>query len=278
MAKKVTKKSDAEQPAPQPVYHNEVDEAIEKRLVALYTLQRIDSKINEIRTIRGELPQAIADLEDELTGLQTRIDNFNKEVAANNEKISAGKAKIAESESRTAVLKEQQGSVRNNREYDSIQKELEYHELEMQLGERHIKDATARIKEINAHIEAAQLLIAERNNELATKKAELDDIVKETEEMEQSLLEKSSDQETYIDDRYLTAYKRIRNAAHNGLAVVKIDRDACGGCFSHIPPQRQMEIKMHKKVIVCEHCGRILVDNDIAEKSMAVLTINQVSM
>ncbi len=278
MAKKVSKKSEAEQPVSQAVYHNEVDEAIEKRLVALYTLQRIDSKINEIRIIRGELPQAIADLEDEVAGLETRIDNFNKDVAANNEKISAEKAKMAESDSRTAVLQEQQNNVRNNREYDSIQKELEYHDLEKQLAERHIKDATARIKEINIHIDAAKALIAEKAAELETKKAELDDIVKETEEMEQNLLGKSAEQEQYIDERYLTAYKRLRNAAHNGMAVVKIDRDACGGCFSHIPPQRQMEIKMHKKVIVCEHCGRILVDDDIAEKSLAVLPTEKIAL
>ncbi len=234
--------------------------------------------MNEFRIIRGELPQAISDLEDELTGLETRIENLNKDVTANNEKISAEKAKMAESDSRTAVLHEQQNNVRNNREYDSIQKELEYHDLEKQLAERHIKDATARIKEINTHIEAAKSLIADKSTELNTKKAELDVIVKETVEMELRLLEKSAEQESFIDDRYLTAYKRIRNAAHNSLAVVKIDRDACGGCFSHIPPQRQMEIKMHKKVIVCEHCGRILVDDDITEKSLVVLPNEKVTL
>jgi predicted nucleic acid-binding Zn-ribbon protein len=275
MAKKVTTKkstAEAEQaPVQEIVYRNEVDEAIEKRLVALYTLQRVDSEINKIQIIRGELPQAIEDLEDELAGLQTRIDNFNKDIANNNDKIAAEKNKINEGNDRVAVLKDQQNNVRNNREFDSIQKELDYRDLETQLCERHIKDATARIKEINTHIDAAKKLMDDKSSELQQKKDELDDIINETEQEESRLQVKSKEQENYIDERYLTAYKRIRDAAHNGLAVVKIDRDACGGCFSQIPPQRQMEIKMHKKVIVCEHCGRILVDDDIAEKAEKIL-------
>lgn len=275
MAKKVTTKKSAATATPAPVqeivYRNEVDEAIEKRLVALYTLQRVDSEINKIQIIRGELPQTIQDLEDELAGLETRVNNFVKDIAGNNDKIAEEKKKIAESNSRIEVLKEQQNNVRNNREYDSIQKEMDYRDLENQLSDRHIKDATARIEEIKTHIDAAKKLMDDKNAELQQKKDELNGIITETEQEESRLQAKSKEQEKFIDERYLTAYKRICKAAHNGLAVVKIDRDACGGCFSQIPPQRQMEIKMHKKVIVCEHCGRILVDDDIAEKAEKVL-------
>ncbi len=267
MAKKVTTPKAVEETKPSVIYHNEVDEAIEKRLVALYTLQHVDSEIDKIQIIRGELPQAIQDLEDELTGLHTRIENFNNDIASNNEKIAEETRKIAEGASRIEVLKKQQENVRNNREFESIQKELEYKDLEEQLCQRHIKDATDRINGIKKHIDASNELIADKEGELQQKKDELDGIINETRQEEKRLEKKSKEQEQYIDERYLTAYKRIRQAAHNGLAVVQIDRDACGGCFSKIPPQRQMEIKMHKKVIVCENCGRILVDDDIAEKA-----------
>ena len=157
--------------------------------------------------------------------------------------------------------------MRNNREFEAINKEIEFQNLEIQLCERRNRDANSKIKELEQHIEAAELLIKGRQDELDSKKAELDGIIEETKKDEVRLLEKSKEMEQYIDERYLTAYKRIRQQARNGLAVVTIDRDACGGCFSKIPPQRQSEIKMHKKVIVCEYCGRILVDDDIAEKA-----------
>ena len=161
--------------------------------------------------------------------------------------------------------------MRNNREFESLNKEIEFQNLEIQLCERKTREGQAHIKELKQHIEAAKLLTENREKELQAKREELTSIIAETEKDEERLRQKSSEQEQYIDERYLTAYKRIRKAARNGLAVVTIDRDSCGGCFSNIPPQRQMEIKMHKKVIVCENCGRILVDSDIADKAKAAL-------
>ncbi|MBQ9638612.1 MAG: hypothetical protein IJV22_03535 [Bacteroidales bacterium] len=249
------------------VHQVEVDKTVETGLVALYALQRVDSEIDKIRIVRGELPQAIQDLEDEIAGLETRISNYRNEEATANGRIAEEKKNIAEYNARREVLAEQQNNVRNNRQYEDINKEMEYKELEIQLSERHIKEANARIKELCQHIEVAQQLEKDKQEDLEVKRSELDGIIKETEEEEERLHAKSVEQEKLIDPRYLTAYKRIRSAARNGLAAVKIDRDACGGCFSKIPPQRQMEIKMHKKVIVCEHCGRILVDDDIAARA-----------
>ena len=273
MAKKVTTKKETEQEnaAPAIVRPLDVDVAVEKRLIALYTLQTVDSEIDKIQIIRGELPQAIQDLEDEITGLETRIQNFNSEIEATNEKMAAEKNEIAEHNEMTKKYQKQQDNVRNNREFEAINKEIEYTGLQIQLCERRLKEGAAHIKELQQHIAAAELLLENRRKDLQVKKDELDDIIKETEKDEARLREKSQEQEQYIEPRYLTAYKRIRGAARNGLAVVTIDRDACGGCFSKIPPQRQTEIKMHKKVIVCEHCGRILVDDDIAEKAKANL-------
>ncbi len=274
MAKKATTSQEnetLEQPITENQHILDVDIAIEKRLVALYTLQRVDSEIDKIRIIRGELPQSIQDLEDEIAGLQTRIENFTNDI---NLKESSIKARNAEIEEHNAMIKnyeKQQDNVRNNREYESLNKEIEFQGLEIQLCERKNREDNASIKELNQRIEAANLLLSNRQNELNIKKDELEDIIKETEKDEERLLSKSKEQEQYIDERYLSGYKRIRKAARNGLAVVTIDRDACGGCFSKIPPQRQTEIKMHKKVIVCEHCGRILVDDDIAKKAAELL-------
>lgn len=249
----------------------DVDIAIERRLVALYTLQLVDSEIDKIQIIRGELPQAIQDLEDEIAGLQTRIDNFNANINEQNENISRRNNEIAEHQATIKKYEKQQDNVRNNREFEAINKEIEFQNLEIQLCERKNRDSNNKIKELHQHISAAALLMEGRNKDLASKKEELESIIEETKKDETRLLEKSKEMEQYIDERYLTGYKRIRKAARNGLAVVTIDRDACGGCFSKIPPQRQSEIKMHKKVIVCEHCGRILVDNDIALKAQEQL-------
>lgn len=266
MAKKVTSKTEIEQEKNTVEINRliDVDEVVEKRLVALYTLQSVDSEIDKIKIIRGELPQAIQDLEDEIAGLETRIHNFQGEIEATNQKCTVEKKEIAEHTELIKKYQKQQDNVRNNREFDTINKEIEFNNLQIQLCERHLKEANARIKELQQHIDAAELLASNRRKELDIKKEELDGIIKETEKDEARLQAKSKEQEQYIDERYLTAYKRIRKAARNGLAVVTIDRDACGGCFSKIPPQRQSEIKMHKKVIVCEHCGRILVDDVIA--------------
>ena len=273
MAKKVTTKKENTQEAPvvDAIRQLDVDIAVEKRLVVLYTLQTVDSEIDKIQIIRGELPQAIQDLEDEIAGLETRIQNFKNDIAETNQKMANEKNEIAEHTEMIKKYQKQQDNVRNNREFEAINKEIEYKDLQIQLCERHIKEANAHIKEVGQHISAAELLLENRHKDLDAKKDELDDIIKETEKDETRLRAKSEEQEQFIEPRYLTAYKRIRGAARNGLAVVTIDRDACGGCFSKIPPQRQTEIKMHKKVIVCEHCGRILVDDDIAEKAKAQL-------
>lgn len=271
MPKKVTTPEVAEQPVEAVRPMLEVDEAIERRLVALHTLQLVDSEIDKIKIIRGELPQAIQDLEDELAGLQTRIENFKASIAEQNENIVKRNNDIVDHKAMIAKYEKQQDNVRNNREFEAINKEIEFQNLEIQLCERRNRDANNKIKELEQHIEAAQLLIDGRQKELDSKKEELDGIIEETKKDEVRLLEKSKEMEQYIDDYYLTGYKRIRNQARNGLAVVTIERDACGGCFSKIPPQRQSEIKMHKKVIVCEYCGRILVDDDIAQKAKANL-------
>ena len=270
MPKKVTTPEIEEQSAVETVRPViDVDIAIERRLEALYTLQLVDSEIDKIQIIRGELPQAIQDLEDEIAGLQTRIDNFKGSIAEQNVNISKRNEEILTHQAMIKKYEKQQDNVRNNREFEAINKEIEFQKLEIQLCERRNSDADKKINELKEHIEAAELLIKNRQLELDSKKSELDGIIEETKKDEVRMLEKSKEMEQYIDERYLTGYKRIRKQARNGLAVVTIDRDACGGCFSKIPPQRQSEIKMHKKVIVCEHCGRILVDDDIAKKAHA---------
>lgn len=275
MAKKVvTKKAEAAEVEAPVILRPDVDQAVEKRLVALYTLQSIDSEIDKIKIIRGELPQAVQDLEDEIAGLNTRVDNLNAEIKETEAASKARTAEIAEHEEQIKKYQKQQDNVRNNREFESLNKEIEFQNLEIQLCERKNKEGKAKINELKQHIEAAKLLLTNRQKDLEDKREELTNITAETEKDEKRLLEKSKEQEQYFtgsDERYLTGYKRIRNAARNGLAVVQIDRDSCGGCFSNIPPQRQMEIKMHKKVIVCENCGRILVDDDIAAKAKAQL-------
>ena len=272
MAKKVsTKKAETVAQEAPVVLRPDADVAVEKRLVALYTLQSVDSEIDKIRIIRGELPQAVQDLEDEIAGLHTRIDNFTNEIK---ETEAANKARLTEIEEHNEQIKKyqkQQDNVRNNREFESLNKEIEFQNLEIQLCERKNKEGKAHVSELKQHIEAAKVLLENREKDLDAKREELTSITAETEKDEERLRKMSAEQEQFIDERYLTAYKRIRNAARNGLAVVQIDRDSCGGCFSNIPPQRQMEIKMHKKVIVCENCGRILVDSDIAAKAKANL-------
>jgi len=273
MAKKVSTKKSAEDATTQTpeIIRLDIDEKVEQRLVALYTLQSVDSKIDKIKIIRGELPQAIEDLEDEIAGLETRIANLNANIKETEAAIAARKNEIAEHESILKDNEKKMDNVRNNREYESLNKEVEFQHLEIQLCERRNKEGVAKIAEFKEHIDAAKHLLEGRQADLKTKKDELDDIIKETEKDEERLMKKSKEQEQYIEEHYLKAYKRIRTAARNGLAVVPIDRDACGGCFNKIPPQRQTEIKMHKKVIVCEYCGRILVDDDIAKRVEAAL-------
>jgi hypothetical protein len=243
----------------------EADVSVEKKLIALYSLQQIDSKIDKIRIIRGELPLEVQDLEDEIAGLETRIDNFIQDIKNLETSINERKSAIVDCQMLIKRYEEQQNNVRNNREFDSLTKEIEYQNLEIQLNEKKIKEFTQALENKKLDVEKANSILKERRNDLEIKKAELDDIVAETEKEEKELLQKSIDNQKYIEERLLTAYKRIRENARNGLAVVKIERDACGGCFNKIPPQRQLDIRMHKKIIVCEYCGRILVDNAIDE-------------
>lgn len=238
---------------------------IEKKLIILYTLQQIESQIDKIRIIRGELPLEVQDLEDEIAGLETRIENFVLEIEELEKKITEKNNSINESLVLKKKYEDQQMNVRNNREYDSLSKEIEFQSLEIQLSEKYIKefDYTLGIKKED--VEKSKTLLEEKNEDLVIKNDELGDIVAETEKEENDLLKKSEKNKNLIEERLLTAYSRIRKNARNGLAVVPIERDACGGCFNKIPPQHQLDIRMHKKIIVCEYCGRILIDDNIAE-------------
>lgn len=241
----------------------QIEITVEKKLVALYTLQQIDSKIDKIRIVRGELPEAVQDLEDEVAGLETRIGHYNEDLKKFNTDIANYKIKIKETQALIKKYEDQQNNVRNSREYDSLTKEAEYQSLEIQLCEKRIKEATIKAEDVKNGLAETEKMLEERKKDLEVKQSELNSIVEETEKEEKDLLEKSKESEALIEERLLTAYKRIRKSARNGLAVVKIERDACGGCFNKIPPQHQLDIRIHKKIIVCEYCGRILVDEDI---------------
>lgn len=234
---------------------------VEQKLFALYGLQQIDTQIDKIKIIRGELPLEVEDLEDEIAGLETRAENFNTEISDFETVVNDKRLAIKESEGLIIRYKDQQQNVRNNREYDSLTKELEYQELEIQLSEKKIKEALIRAEKLQEDVTGANEQLKMRKEDLEAKKDELTEIVAETEKEEQEFVVKSKEHEKNIEDRLLSAYKRIRDNARNGLAVVHIERDACGGCFNKIPPQHQLDIRMHKKIIVCEYCGRILVDN-----------------
>jgi predicted nucleic acid-binding Zn-ribbon protein len=237
--------------------------SVEEKLRALYELQQIDSKIDKIKTIRGELPLEVRDLEDLVAGLETRVTNFTEELKTLEESIVEKKNIIKDAQALIKKYETQQGKVRNNREFDAITKESEFQNLEIQLAEKRIKEYKANIIAKQEVITRSEEDLKDRKKDLKIKKQELDDIVSETEKEEQALLKKSKNSESIIEDRLLNAYKRIRANVINGLGVVTIERDACGGCFNKIPPQRHLDIKTHKKVIVCEHCGRILVDAEI---------------
>ncbi|MBI3511504.1 MAG: hypothetical protein HY064_12650 [Bacteroidetes bacterium] len=235
---------------------------VEEKLKALYELQQIDSQIDRIRVVRGELPLEVRDLEDEVTGLDTRLNNMNDEVKALEDLITEKKNVMKDAASMIKKYESQQGKVRNNREFDSLSKEIEFQNLEIQLAEKRIKETKVLIAGKKEVIETSAAGLGERKNDLTMKKEELEDIVSETKKEEEELLERSRAAETKIESRLLNAYKRIRANVRNGLGVVPVQRDACGGCFNKIPPQRHLDIRMHKKIIVCEHCGRILVDAD----------------
>ena len=237
----------------------------EKKLIALYTLQQIDSQTDKIRIIRGELPLEVQDLEDEIAGLETRVDNYIKELELLKQSIAEKENSIVDSKALIKKYEDQQMNVRNNREYDSLSKEIEFQSLEMQLSEKRIKEFNFKCNAIKEDIENSQQILKEKEDDLEIKKSELKDIIAETEKEENELIKKSEENQKFIEDRLLTAYTRIRKNARNGLAVVQIERDACGGCFNKIPPQHQLDIRMNKKIIVCEYCGRILVDDEIVK-------------
>ena len=246
-----------------PVVEDPVEVSVEQKLVALYTLQQVDSKIDEIRAYRGNLPLEIQDMEDEIAGLETRIANFKDESKKHQKDISDYKIKIKETEALIKKYEDQQNNVRNNREYDSLTKEIEYQTLDIQLSEKRIREITAKDNDVATKVANAQMRLNELNASLTEKKEELHSLVEGTEKEEEQLLMRSADCEKFVEDRLLVAYKRIRKNARNGLAVVGIFDEACGGCFNRIPPQHQLDICTHKKIIVCEYCGRILVDKGI---------------
>ena len=240
--------------------------SVEDKLKALYELQQVDTEIDKIKILRGELPLEVQDLEDELVGLETRVNNYDQEVKSLEQNIANKKLEITNSEALIKKYQEQQNNVRNNREYDSLSKEIEFQTLEIELSKKKISEFTVQMNDKNVQIDDARSKFEERKKDLESKKQELDEIVTETQKEEEAMNQKSEDIESRIEPRLLTAYKRIRNNARNGLAVVTVERDACGGCFNNIPPQRQLDIKSRKKIIVCEYCGRILVDDEILGK------------
>lgn len=246
------------------VAEDKLEQKVENTLKALYSLQQIDSQIDKIRIIRGELPLEVQDLEDEIIGLQTRVDNFKQDIETIEKVLADKQEDIKNSLVKIKRYEEQQMNVRNNREYDSLSKEIEFQSLEIQLSEKRINENKIAHENKLEEIKISEETLNERKKDLEVKNSELDDIVTETENEEKDLGSLSEKQHKHIDDRLLVAYQRIRKNARNGLAVVKIERDACGGCFNKIPPQHQLDIRMHKKIIVCEYCGRILVDDAIA--------------
>lgn len=240
------------------------DLSVEQKLTNLYKLQTMLSEIDKIKTLRGELPLEVQDLEDEVAGLQTRIQNFildNKDIDT---AIGQQRIKITDSNALINKYKEQLDNVRNNREFEGLSKEIEFQGLEAELAEKRIREFMAESKMINEEITKSKSLLTERQSDLKSKKEELNEIISETKIQEEQLREKAKQLETTIEARLLAAFKRIRKTARNGLAIVYIQRDACGGCFNKIPPQRQLDIKLRKKTIVCEHCGRIIIDPQLA--------------
>ncbi|MDO7875957.1 C4-type zinc ribbon domain-containing protein [Hymenobacter sp. ASUV-10] len=236
------------------------DVPVAAKLEALLTLQKLDSQLDEIRRVRGDLPEEVRDLEDEIAGYEVRVKKFDEEIQGLNDFIKGRKQASKDSENLIKRYDEQQQNVRNNREYEAIAKEMELQRLEIQIADKKIKEAQYQIDVKNAEISGTKQKLDERRKDLETKKSELDTIVAENEEEERGIMTQREEATKPVEDRLLTAYTRIRGNVRNGLAVVLVRRDACGGCFNTVPPQRQADIISHKKIIVCEHCGRILAD------------------
>ena len=240
------------------------DLSVEDKLKTLYQLQTTLSAIDEKRALRGELPLEVEDLEDEIEGLTTRIDKIQNEIDEFQHAIVSKKAEILEAQTSLARYKAQLDEVKNNREYDTLSKEIEFQSLEIELCNKKIREAQNRINEKNLEKNQSTELLEDRQKELELKKSELDDIMAETRAEEERLKLKTIELEAKIEPRLLLSFQRIRKNARNGLGIVYVQRDACGGCFNKIPPQRQLDIKMHKKIIVCEYCGRIMIDPELA--------------
>ena len=239
--------------------------SVEEKLQHLYELQRIDTEIDKIKTLRGELPLEVQDLEDEIAGLETRLENLKNEISEADKSVTNKKQEITKSEELIKKYSEQLDNVRNNREYDALTKEVEFQKLEIELQQKRIREAQKLKAEKEVNLEISNKQYTEKKADLEAKKAELDDIIAETHKDEEAFTQKSEELSQNIEERLLTAYRKIRDNARNGLAVVTVDRDACGGCFNKIPPQRQLDIRSRKKIIVCEYCGRILIDKYICD-------------
>jgi hypothetical protein len=239
---------------------------VEDKLKALYQLQCIDSNIDNIRVVRGELPLEIQDLEDDISGLNTRIEKYNEELTALDDNLAASRLKKKDAKALIKRYDKQIVNIKNNREYESLSKEIEFQTLEIELCGKKEKEIKAKKLMKDEVISGTKDTLKGRKKELKIKNGELDEITKETNKEEKSLIKKSDKAQKVIEDRLLNAYSRIRDNVRNGLAVVSVDRDACGGCKNIIPPQRQLDIRTHKKVIVCEHCGRILIDANMFDK------------
>jgi zinc ribbon domain-containing protein len=256
-------------PIPLFIYNNmakkEVaDLSVEEKLKTLYQLQTTLSGIDEKKALRGELPLEVQDLEDELEGLNIRVDKIKHDIADAEAAIQGNQQLIQEAQKSVERYQHQLDEVKNNREYDTLTKEIEYQSLEIELANKKIREAAMAIEERQRDLEIAQKTISERQIDLDEKRDELDEIMQETREEEEKLKAHAKELELKIEPRLLTSFKRIRKNARNGLGIVYVQRDACGGCFNKIPPQRQLDIRMHKKIIVCEYCGRILVDPELA--------------
>ena len=238
--------------------------SVESKLQTLYQLQTTLSAIDEKRALRGELPLEVQDLEDEIAGLKTRVEHIEGDINDFKQAVAQKQGEIKEAEESVERYKKQLDEVRNNREYDTLTKEIEFQSLEIELCNKKIKEANAKVEDKKRELIRTNDLINDRQQALDEKKSELDEIMQETREEEQALKAKAEDLETKIEPRLLSSFKRIRKNARNGLGIVYVQRDACGGCFNKIPPQRQLDIKMHKKIIVCEYCGRIMIDPELA--------------
>lgn len=240
------------------------DLSVEEKLKTLYQLQTTLSAIDEERALRGELPLEVQDLEDEIAGLTTRVEKIKNDIKEFEDAVKQKKAEINEAQASVERYKTQLNDVKNNREYDTLSKEIEFQTLEIELCNKKIREANTKVEEKNRDLKATEEQIADRRQALDEKKNELDEIMDETRAEEERLKEKAKELEVKIEPRLLTSFKRIRKNARNGLGIVYVQRDACGGCFNKIPPQRQLDIRMHKKIIVCEYCGRILIDPELA--------------